>query len=602
MKIFKDYYDLGRGIYQSTHKYFGFNKRNYKRTLMAVSAIAIDLLNAFILFELTQYAGGVDEALKAGFKELVSASFTYLAAEAVLVATALSQKYIIEQVAESLAKDMRYDLTAKWLEHHNHYHIGFDKDKIKNPEQRLTDDIQSYTHNAVDTAHSLISLPIRFTSSIYNLHYLSGTLPAKYLGREIPGYMIYPTIIYSFLSNFIASYLAKPFKMIYNKYLDHYAYYRSQLSFIDQNTDQIAAMSGEEFEKKQVEASNTELNNVFSKYYRMNSLISFWNEYSSKISYVISAIMVWPKFQDEGMNLAGYNMVRQQIDTLRDCINFPSQNLQTIAIIQKQNERINELEGKINHWQDFVSKKGVTKTTSKGHGLSIEGFTVQIPNTDTKEGKEKYTTIVDNAILNLQPGKCYRVAGSSGSGKTTFIKAIVDAWPFCSGRINYPVSDMRNVHYVTQKPLTIRKGHSLMEVIAYPGSEDKVDKLKVIEWMNKLELRKHIASIHDKDKDWQNILSGGERQKIELIRVLARKDKLELLVMDESMSALDAPIRLVIQDALKQDANTHRMTILIIDHSPTNPPFHDAEIFIKDRQLFVEQISKKQSAQHGMVY
>lgn len=174
--------------------------------------------------------------------------------------------------------------------------------------------------------------------------------------------------------------------------------------------------------------------------------------------------------------------------------------------------------------------------------------------------------IIKGIDLTVEKGDCISIVGKSGSGKSTFLKILSDLISPTEGDIYYngkkykeldPMKLRKKISYCIQIPYLF--GESVYENLAFPFqirnmSVDEVEILNLIK-MLKLDESYLNKSIH--------ALSGGEKQRIALIRNLLSKP--EILLLDEVTSGLDEENTQIVETLMKK-MNEEGMTILWITH------------------------------------
>lgn len=177
-------------------------------------------------------------------------------------------------------------------------------------------------------------------------------------------------------------------------------------------------------------------------------------------------------------------------------------------------------------------------------------------------------TILKNITIPIYQGDYISVVGSSGSGKSTFLKLCCHLKSPTEGKIIYknksimehnPMELRKNIAYCFQTPYIF--GDTVMDNISFPYSirGSKVDLQRVEELFLLFNLDKEYLT-----KDIKN-LSGGEKQRIALIRTLLFKP--EILLLDEVTSALDTGNTLIVENVIKS-LNQDGTTIIWITHNP----------------------------------
>lgn len=175
-------------------------------------------------------------------------------------------------------------------------------------------------------------------------------------------------------------------------------------------------------------------------------------------------------------------------------------------------------------------------------------------------------TILKNLVASIESGDFILVVGPSGSGKTTFFKLCSHLISPTQGEITFKNQDIsyynpmelrKSIAYCSQLPYLF--GDTVRENINFPFSirKEKMDKKRVDDLFSLF----HMSTKY-LDEDVNN-LSGGEKQRIALIRSLLFKP--EILLLDEITSALDVENTKIIENVITA-LNRQGITILWITH------------------------------------
>ncbi|MBY9039653.1 ATP-binding cassette domain-containing protein, partial [Pseudomonas fluorescens] len=78
------------------------------------------------------------------------------------------------------------------------------------------------------------------------------------------------------------------------------------------------------------------------------------------------------------------------------------------------------------------------------------------------------TAVVGETEVAIEPGERLLVAGESGTGKSTLVRAIAGLWPWGGGSVNFHPD--RRLFMLPQRPYV--PSGSLRRAVAYPGAED----------------------------------------------------------------------------------------------------------------------------------
>ena len=187
--------------------------------------------------------------------------------------------------------------------------------------------------------------------------------------------------------------------------------------------------------------------------------------------------------------------------------------------------------------------------------------------------------------FSLKKGSFNALFGDSGSGKTTILNVIAGIKYADRGKIS--VLDNVWLDTAAQINLAINKrkiGVVFQNSILFPHltvyenlvfSKEKNDSLEL---MNELI---QLFSISDLLKQFPENLSGGEKQKVAIVRSLIRNP--DLLLLDEPFSAVDFQQRKELQDALLQVHQKLKFTALVISHDIEEVVRLSDNIFMLDK-------------------
>ena len=159
------------------------------------------------------------------------------------------------------------------------------------------------------------------------------------------------------------------------------------------------------------------------------------------------------------------------------------------------------------------------------------------------------TLVLKDINFSIQAGDFVALMGPNGSGKTT---------------LSYKAKDRaKKLGYVSQEPtfsfpLTVGELVSLGRYAYSKRFKETPEDGKVVE-----EALRLTGSLSLKDKRFTS-LSGGERQKVLIARVLAQTS--HLLLMDEPTSHLDIYFQLQILETLKRICQEKQLTIVAVMH------------------------------------
>ncbi|MEU6975880.1 MULTISPECIES: glycine betaine/L-proline ABC transporter ATP-binding protein [unclassified Streptomyces] len=183
------------------------------------------------------------------------------------------------------------------------------------------------------------------------------------------------------------------------------------------------------------------------------------------------------------------------------------------------------------------------------------------------------TAAVVDASFVVEPGQIFVVMGLSGSGKSTLLRMLNGLLEPTAGRVLYDGADLtalspRELRAVRSRKISMVFQHfalfphrSVLENAAY-GLE--VQGVARAEREKRAAEALELCGLGGWETSWPDELSGGMQQRVGLARALATDA--DLLLMDESFSALDPLIRRDMQDQLLVLQQKLKKTIVFITH------------------------------------
>ena len=185
----------------------------------------------------------------------------------------------------------------------------------------------------------------------------------------------------------------------------------------------------------------------------------------------------------------------------------------------------------------------------------------------------KGISALNKVSFNLVKGKVLVIMGPSGSGKSTLIRTINGLETFDEGELNVlgikidSNIDERKIKKIRRRVGMVFQQFNLFphltileNITLAPINVQKRNKTEVEEYAMYL-LAQMGIDIHA--KKYPNQLSGGEQQRVAIVRALALKP--ELLLFDEPTSALDPERINEVLDAMRSLAN-QGMTMIVVTH------------------------------------
>jgi len=236
---------------------------------------------------------------------------------------------------------------------------------------------------------------------------------------------------------------------------------------------------------------------------------------------------------DQFQGLAGYATVVQRLAIFAEACELPPQDGEQIEIVPSER---------------FAVQALVLKTPDDGKTL-VRELSLELP---------------DRARL--------LISGESGAGKTSLLRAIAGLWRNGSGRIERP--DLADIMFLPQRPYIILG--SLRDQLCYPraaGASDQ-DLRAILARVNLADLPERVGGL-DADRNWTDLLSPGEQQRLAFARLMLNRPRLAFL--DEATSALD-PAN---EQRLYRGLDALPTEIISIGHRTSLSEYHDYNLELR---------------------
>lgn len=191
-------------------------------------------------------------------------------------------------------------------------------------------------------------------------------------------------------------------------------------------------------------------------------------------------------------------------------------------------------------------------------------------------GKKEKLKAVNNVSFTIHTGETFGLVGESGSGKSTIAKLIMRLEKPTEGKIFLGDTNLlelksrnllkarRDLQMVFQNPFdALNRRKRVRDIISLPlkvhtSLNEKEREVRVIELLGLVGLRPEMI------ERFPHEISGGQCQRVGIARAIALNPK--MLILDESVSAVDVSIQAQILNLLRELQEKLNLTYLFISH------------------------------------
>ncbi|MEM8956755.1 MAG: ATP-binding cassette domain-containing protein [Pseudomonadota bacterium] len=361
--------------------------------------------------------------------------------------------------------------------------------------------------------------------------------------------------------------------------------WRGELAAMFHRVPQLAASRGERTQRRINGSLYQAIDRTWSRQNIWDaSMMMFTNTYNFLSQRLLAYLPALPAFMAGGMSFRDFVATSELTAELISDVSWFINVMPAIATLRANAGRLTELAGAVDRVRArdaFYAETGVSgflrSRTPGAHVLRLEKLALHHKGHDS-------AAFVSVPELRIVPGERVYLRGQNGCGKSSILKAIVGIWPYGSGKVT--LAPAARVFFAGQDP-DLPDRLTLKELVCYPEDGTITGDLNVAKALSDVGLGRFIDALHCElyeGKNWRNVFSGGQKQRLILARILLQKP--DLLLLDEATSALDhnaaIEFHMILRDALP---DTAVLAVLHGDGVPSDPdgaPFYQTVLDIHD--------------------
>lgn len=516
-----------------------YMKGNWKYAILAPICILIDTIGMMIVPQITSNVidigvanGDVNYIIKQGIIAVVGAL--------ICMVGGFFAMYFSSKASYGFGANLRKDLVSKIQEFS---FANINKFTTSSLVTRLTNDVEVLVNLVQMCLRMLIRTPIILFGGIIMLYLTSKEIAKLFFG-------LIPVLL--LLISFVLIKAFPMFRKVQEKIDKVNSVIRENLV----GARVVKSFVREDFENERFEEANEGLKDITIKSF---GIMIIMMPMVSLIMNVAIALVLWIGSSGQVEAGALSAAITYMMMTLTSLMML-SMVFMNFSRAKASKDRLTEI---LNEVPDIQNKENAVKT-------KIEKGEVEY-NVDSFEFADSHgEAILENVKFKVKPGEMVAIIGSTGTGKSTLVNLMPRFYDVTKGEVKIDGIDVRDYDLNTLRESI---GFVLQENRLFEGTIEEN-----IKWGKKdatLEEVKEACRIAQIDEYIENLpdkynshveqrganFSGGQKQRLCIARALIKKPK--ILILDDSVSALDSTTENNLRKALKEKFNDTTIFMIV---------------------------------------
>lgn len=443
-----------------------------------------------------------------------------------------------------------------WLKNKTYYQLQMFGEDTDNPDQRISEDIRLFVEMTLSFGVGILKSLCTFISFVFILYQLSGTLQFTAFGQEwhLNGYLFWAALVYSVIGTYITHIVGRKLVKLNFVQQRYEADFRFSMIRLRESAESVAFYRGEKQEGSIFRDRFALLLDNFWNLVNKQKQLVWLNSGYSQIAIIFPFVAAMNRYLSREITLGGLMQVSSAFGNVQGALSYFIDVYTSLAQWQAVVMRLTFF-GRHMHEVSIEAEKFHLQRFAASQEVEAEHMQINLP-----DG----TPLLKDICFTLQPGRNVLIKGVSGSGKSTFLRAIAGIWPYVDGKIRIP--EPEKLMFIPQKPY-LPLG-TLRAALLYPGGRQISDE-QLIALMNTCQIG-YLSDKLDVTADWSHVLSVGEQQRLAFVR--AHLQQPVWLFLDEATSALDEETEAKMYQLAA--SNLPNTTIVSVGHRSTLNKYH----------------------------
>jgi putative ATP-binding cassette transporter len=493
--------------------------------------------------------------------------FTLIAAA--WIAVAVYQLYLRQILQIRWRRWLTNRSLTGWLDNQAYYRIQIDQSTTDNPDQRIADDLDSYTALSLSLSLGLLNSLVTLLSFLLILWTLSGPLTIPLWGSAsitIPGYLVFAAFIYAALGTWLTQKIGHPLVRLMFDQQRYEADFRFSLVRLRENAESVAFYGGEAHEFGVFTGRFGRIIGNWWQIIRRRKRLTWFTAGYQQVALIFPFLVAAPNYFAKRIQLGGLMQVVSAFGQVQEALSFIVSSYTSIAEYQAVVSRLAGFHGRVATIAAAHREEQPIAIDRGGKGVEVGSLDLDLPGGGALQRGIAIDGATNASVL---------ITGPTGSGKSTLLRAIAGLWPFGRGRIRLAEG---SVLFLPQRPY-LPLG-TLADALDYPGTGTRPSREAMANALREVGLA-HLIDQLEVDSNWAQRLSGGEQQRLGFARVLLTRP--DIVFLDEATSALDEASESVLYRLIREAE--WRPTIVSVGHHRSLKHFHESFVDLSPSKI-----------------
>ena len=449
--------------------------------------------------------------------KIVEELVTFVGIVSVVILVLVATSYVQDRLVIKVRRELTERMIARWLSDASaHYRLSLQGTEPDNPDQRIledTGDFAALSINLLMSAYESLLTLIGFSAILWSL-----STPLVVGEWTIPGYMLWACVLYTVLGTWLTHLIGRPLKRLNVEAQHREADLR--FAFIEKRRhgDAVAGAKGEAFERRKLTAGLHHLTDLLIRRAKKSRDLDLFTVGLGQITHLTPLVLGLPSLFAGTIALGGLMQLRGAFADVARALSWVILSYDQLAHFAAVCARLNGLLTAL----EAADREATEKAEGRKSAETAQGLRACVA-----------VAIPDGRVLRADvsgaPGETVFLTGPSGTGKSTFLRTVAGF-----GEADGELSVDPSLAWVPQAPYLFVG--TLRENLLYGADAGEAGDQRLWDLLDAFGLSGLKGRLLDVC-DWRTRLSGGEAQRVVLIRAVLAAPK--VLLLDEATSALD---------------------------------------------------------------